>query len=474
MPPEFGKEVDVKLLKLLICFVLLPTVVFSIQINVNGSSWKTWDDSLQQFANESSYGKIIPMSDVVPILVQEADTLRVTAANGILEAVDPNSNLILKEGEWLLEGHETLGEILSVEIEGEILDSHSIEIWLDWEGISALKSIIARFGELHQIEISVQEVPKAASKLRAIVRAGGRVPDIVMVSSSDICDLVWEDAIQPLDYINPINLSGRNSFTYNERLWAIPFYADTQLALFNRKVVENIDRNWTLEEFESISQNLGELAAGWNIYSAYWFIPFQLGFGKSSLIEDGELIITDQPTISALAYLVDKVSDGTFRALERDAMVSLFAAGKTGVILSGSYMIPQLEEIDLDYGIAPFPFPLRPLLDYKGFSIAKKTRSPILARQIIEHLTSVKIQQVFCENTYKIPANQSALRIIDLPEDMKRSMENGYPIPCSPLYGLYKNTMWKLLNLALSGKMEVEAVLESGQEIIYENYGGME
>jgi len=57
---------------------------------------------------------------------------------------------------------------------------------------------------------------------------------------------------------------------------------------------------------------------------------------------------------------------------------------------------------------------------------------------------------------------------------MKRSMENGYPIPCSPLYGLYKNTMWKLLNLALSGKMEVGAVLESGQEIIYENYGGME
>jgi hypothetical protein len=58
---------------------------------------------------------------------------------------------------------------------------------------------------------------------------------------------------------------------------------------------------------------------------------------------------------------------------------------------------------------------------------------------------------------------------MELHPAIEGSLRRGYPVPTDPAYELYKNTMWKLLGLAASGRLDVKTVLEQGQKIIDES-----
>jgi maltose-binding protein MalE len=48
------------------------------------------------------------------------------------------------------------------------------------------------------------------------------------------------------------------------------------------------------------------------------------------------------------------------------------------------------------------------------------------------------------------------------------SVSDGTVIPPGPEFQIYKNVMWKLMSLALSGRMQPEQVLKQGQDIFDE------
>jgi hypothetical protein len=45
-------------------------------------------------------------------------------------------------------------------------------------------------------------------------------------------------------------------------------------------------------------------------------------------------------------------------------------------------------------------------------------------------------------------------------------VDSGTVIPPDRVYGVYKNTMWKLLRLALSGQLSPEETLRAGQQLM--------
>ena len=459
-----------KLCLFLLFFLIVSSSHFSFEVLLNDRLVREWDDSLLPYCYDLPSGRGIPIFEILPLVIGDIDFQIVTEAGPVAD-VSRDSSIVWKDGCWKVEGFEDEGCLERLLSYGEPLEDRSLQIWLDWEGVRELKLLIQKFAALHDLDLNVQEVPKASAKLKSMVRARGPVPDILMVQSSDIAELVWEEAIQALDYLTTEGLSGLEAFTYEERLWAIPFYLDTQLVFYNRGLVSDseIRPEWTLEDFEDLSRDPASGGAGWNIYSAYWFIPFQLGFGKLELIEQETLTIVDEPTEKALQYLVDRTVDGTFRVLERDAMISLFTSNRLGIMLSGSYSIPEFLRIGLDFGIAPYPSPLRPILDYKGFAITRKTRNPVLSRRVIEYLTSERVEVVFCSSVSKIPSRSGAVDTMELHPAIEGSLRRGYPVPTDPAYELYKNTMWKLLGLAASGRLDVKTVLEQGQKIIDES-----
>ena len=380
---------------------------------------------------------------------------------------------------------ELYQNITEIRFHGTPMESTDLEIWLGWEGMNELKSEISRFADKHSLSIHALEVPRPESKLISVLRARGKIPDLVMLQSSAVESLVQSRAVQNLDYIRLPDLlaQGKDAFTLKEKLWGIPFYFDTQIIFFNKSLINHPPTEvWTLEEMEDIARsilnrNIHPLV--WNAYSSNWLIPFQGAFGKKNILNrDGTITVFDPPTEKALKYILRLKEESLLFPMERDAMNALFIAGKVGMIISGSYAIPYFESLGLDFGVLPFPINqetgrnMSPLLDFKAFCMTRQTKAPILARRLLQHLCGSGVQQRFCPALAKLPVRMDVLNIPGISYGylniLEKTVDTGTVIPPEHVYSIYKNNMWKLLRFALSGRMSVEKTLQQGQ-ILMEN-----
>lgn len=496
LPPVFGKEILLNKRSLLLILLFIPGVIFSLEYSYSRSQIRTLlnSNSVTQFmiSYNSHWYPGYSLLETLPLMEEVYRMEIITDTETYLLESD---DLAEYWGEsYFLQGDdipdllfqgELYQNIKEVLVRGTLMESTNLEIWLSWEGIRELKDEINYFAEKHSLSIRAIEVPGTHSKLIAVLRAKGKIPDIVMLKSSSIESLVQARAIQNLGYIklSAIFPQGKDAFTLNGKLWGLPFYMDTQIIFFNKNLISNPPTGeWTLERMEDIAQSLltkNVYPMVWNAYGSNWLIPFQKAFGKESLLNsDGTITVFDTPTEKALNYIVELKEKGLLVPMERDAMDALFISGKVGMIISGSYAIPYFESLELDFDILPFPVnqktgrSLSPLLDFKGFSITKHTRSPILARRLLQHLCGAGVQQRFCPELAKLPVRTDVLNIPEISYGylniLKKAVDTGTVIPPEHVYSIYKNNMWKLLRFALSGRLSVKETLEKGQ-ILMEN-----
>lgn len=404
--------------------------------------------------------------------------------------------LVATPGGWdLLAPPDELGQrrryraLESVSLSGEPCPERSLEVWVSWEGVPALKAEIQRWAARAGVSAKVVDVPSIKSKLVTVLRGGGRVPDLVMVQSDYLPDLEWAGALQGLDglALPRTGSKGANAFRLGGRLLAAPFYSDAQLVFYSTRLVrEAPPPDWTLADMERLARASGaQVPAAWNAYSAYWFLPFALGFGKDTVIDpDGSMGIRHPAYAQALDYLGGAVKRGFLAPMERDAMMAFFSSGKAAFILSGSYSVPEFTRLGLPFGVAPFPRVERggkrvaPLLDYKGWAVTRTARNPVLARRLAQHLSSAGVQAAFCGPLGKLPADDEAWDLAPLaavgdgrPEDAYRavvraSYDAGVAVPAAPAYGDFKNASWKLIRLFLSGSTSAGETLSALETIL--------
>ncbi len=374
----------------------------------------------------------------------------------------------------------------SINVSGDPAQERELEVWLSWEGVPELKAEIERWASQAGVRVRTVDVPDTRSKLLAVLRGGGRVPDLVMIQSDNLPDLIESKALQPLDRIDSGHIAGKGgaAFAAEGKAWAMPFYFDAQLLFYNRRMLPGAPPLlWTTADLEAMAAKIaraGKTPLSWNLYSAYWLLPFARGFGKPSIADsDGGVRPDDRGTKEAIAWILSLIDDGLLEPLERDAMVARFASGEIAMILSGSYSIPEFERIGLDFGVAPYPIasptgkPIAPLLDFTGFAMTRSTRSPVTARRLLEYLSGVGVQQRFSAALSKLPANSDAWKVSEKTNryhaQLSRSAEIGAVIPPSAGYSIYKNTMWKILRFILSGSMKTDAALGEARRIIDAN-----
>ena len=451
-------------------------------------------DLCYQVPTQSGYEKGLALSELLPPLI-DAWKLECSHDKGLLlleddalaDKLDDIFLLSTKNRTWDLQiGGERLGDLSSISVHGDIAEERELEVWLSWEGVPELKAELERWSRLSGVKVRAVDVPDTRSKYLTSLRGGGRTPDLLMIQSDNLADLLSAQALQPLERIEADTLSakGRDAFMLDGRLWALPFYFDSQLVFYNTRLVsEAPPEDWTLDDLERIADSIaaaGRTPLSWNLYSAYWLLSFASGFGKPSISDpDGGVRPDDQGTQKALAWMLDMIESGRLEALERDAMIARFASGEIGMILSGSYSIPEFERIGLDFAVAPYPRvpatgrSVAPLLDFKGFAMSRSSRSPVSAQRLLEHLCGIGVQQRFSSALSKLPANDQAWDVASNSNryyaQLSRSAEIGLVIPPGPGYSIYKNIMWKILRFILSGAMETNEALAEARRLIDAN-----
>ncbi|HOX33548.1 MAG TPA: extracellular solute-binding protein [Spirochaetales bacterium] len=445
-------------------------------------------------AGEASLVRGVSLGELYP-LVAEAWRLEAKSASASRAWEDEGLGERLFElylveapgGTWELRvGGERLGAAERLDLAAEVLAEDGAEFWVSWEGVAELKAEVARFAKAHGRSIKTVEVPNTQSKLVAVARGGGKLPDLVMIQSDYAPGLARMGLLQSVEYLRSPDLvdKGFEAFRSEGRYWALPFYFDAQLVFYRGSIAGPAPRpDWSLEELEARARALKgkvEHPLAWNLYSAYWLLPFAAGYGKAGILDPaGGMRADDEATARALDQLLKLRDEGLLEPAERDAMISWFASGKAAYILSGSYSIPEFERVGLDFGVAPYPVvaatgkPVAPMLDFKGLALSRRTARPILARRLAQYLTSAPVQARFTSSQSKLPASKAAWELSRGSnryfEALSRSYEIGLVVPPSEAYAAYKNVMWKILRLVVTGQMRVREALATAQRLVDEN-----
>ena len=451
-------------------------------------------DGKSRIVSGTSLGEVLPLFyDVHRMEIETVESAAVLTGDHLADRLF-DAVVWSEGGGWslFLDG-EVYEGVQSISLWGAPLESRELEVWLSWEGTDLIGAEIQRFAELHGLDIAISEIPNSRSKLIAVSRAGGIPADLVMIQSDYLADLVDNHTLQPIESMLSENVlgKGRGAFDYAGRTWAYPFYFDSHLLFYNTNLIsERPSLSWTLEDLEALSAELlvrdahgadhGEAAVipiSWNAYSAYWLTPFVIGFGKDRIVDaQGRVVVDDESTRRAVGYVLYLREHGYLEVMERDAMTAYFATGRVAMILSGSYSIPHFERLGLPFSVLPYPAVpgtgrhVAPFLDFKGLAVPRRARHPVLARRLIQYLSTPAVQAAVSLPLRKMPASAPAWELIrdshPYFEVLEESYRIGTPVPTERSYATYKSLMWRLLRFVFTEQMSVEEMLATGDELL--------
>ena len=460
--------------------------------NQNELSWLFGQPDPEEAIAPFPFACLFPLMEEIHEIVLQLEGSQLLLQEENLAEKVWNWSACLSSGK-LVVSIPTLGEnpVQWVRLEGIACTEKELEIWLSREGVLELREQLQRFADWFGVSLHILEIPDIPARLQAYLRAQEPLPDVFHVEPSQLEELVDFQAVQGLGYLfsqdsqrlQSLQPNMSDAFLVNGVPYAYPFYADTQMAFVNRELA---GRDFVLQDETDLWELAARLgssdawACSWNAYSLYWLVPFLRGFGMDPLLGCTNTVDVQHPAVSqAIDFLLALRDQGLLLPEERDAMTSLFCAGEVALILSGSYMVPQFERLEMEVGMFALPWNSRggrwfsPVLDCKGLAISARTKVPVLSRRVIDFLSCLPVQQRFCEQLRKIPARREALDRMSLPGELqqvfRKSLRTGFPLPTASSYGIWKSVFWKILRFVFAGQMSVTQALQSAQQLVDAN-----
>ena len=291
----------------------------------------------------------------------------------------------------------------------------------------------------------------------------GNAPDTLALSvlwvprfaDQDVALNLEENGFNADDYVS----AARQNASYDETLWAVPWYADCRLLAINTAKFEEAGLevpdpthrpSW--EEFASWIDALGGSGnAAFSMSSGEGFDCFVLSNGGGYLNEDGtEAIINNDAALKAANYLQPKiVDDKTILARNpggTDAIEDLLA-GEAAMCFAGSWMYPRLRDSGLDWQFIPYPS--GPQIDTShtwsaGVFYTIPSRGGAnqeIGLEWLNYINSMEVQRSVTKSMGGFPGRKDAYEtkefkqfLEDNPklEPVAKEMENTVPFPNHP------------------------------------------
>ncbi|MDX9827835.1 MAG: extracellular solute-binding protein, partial [Spirochaetia bacterium] len=243
--------------------------VSALEISLNGQPRILPDEAAlrglcYKVPTDAGYEQGIALSELLPPLIDawklecvHLEGLRLWEDEGLAETLKDFFLIPSYTGTWDLHAEGTRSkDVRSLSLEGDRAEEKELEVWLSWEGVPELKAELARWSRLTGVKVRAVDVPDTRSKYLTTLRGGGRPPDLLMIQSDNLADLLNAQALQNLDRIKAGELSskGKEAFRIDGKLWALPFYFDSQLVFYNTRLIPEAPRaDWTLNDMVGIA-----------------------------------------------------------------------------------------------------------------------------------------------------------------------------------------------------------------------------
>ena len=312
----------------------------------------------------------------------------------------------------------------------------SLEVWHSFaaesqEEATFLDAIDVFEAANPHVAIEVTGVPFGdIDQLYLTAAQGGEAPDLVRLSSDQLGEIgeVRVDGYPLLEDLRPhltpaeraiYDNKALQAMRYGDALYGIPASQDCLSLLYNRALfdAEGIaypDETWTQVDMLRAAENLTQgdvYGLAVPVKVAYWWFPFQNGFGGSLFDEEGNPTLDSNGSAEALDWYLsleqehEVVRTGTVG----ETMESQFIQSEAAMIVDGPWNWATYEAGRLDVGQTLLPLieetGLRasPLVTYKGWSVSKQSEQKISSTHLALHLSSPSVQKTFALDTMTMP-----------------------------------------------------------------------
>ncbi len=388
-----------------------------------------------------------------------------------------------------------------------------------WHGINpppnrdVFQDLVNQFNDSHEtLEIEAIYIGQPDGQLPKILTAvvGDVPPDLLWFVPQLTGQLVELGAIRPLDdWLNRSHLKEEidpvlfDSMELNNQIWSIPFATNNAAifyrpSLFKKAGIETTPKTW--EELEKTAATLTQdfdqdglidqygmfLSLGKGEWTVFTWLPFLYSAGGELLTENQAPNLINQGAIAALELgreLVQK-NWATLSAPERGYELDNFLSGQAAMQITGPWTLGQLNQLDVDYDVFPFPKKEKQAAVVGGENLFVFKTTPEREQacfEFLEYVLSEDFQTEWALRTGYLPINvksqnsekyQQFIAKNSVLEVFLKQMEVAEVRPIIPNYNRLSENFGRAIEASLLGKKTPEAALKESQrrlELVFEN-----
>jgi maltose-binding protein MalE len=314
-------------------------------------------------------------------------------------------------------------EATATVVKGEPSKEGVLTIWLSGGPSKAVTNASKDFTAKYNIPVNVQELDFGGIRDNLKVAGpAGEGPDIIVGAHDWLGELVTNGLLEPLDLgdkassFDPVALQ---AFTYEGKLYGLPYALEAIALLYNKDLVPTPPATW--EELKATAKKLqdekkvdqGYVLMQGDPYHAY---PFWTGFGGYVFKQnaDGTYDPTDVGLDNAggqkaIKEIDQMVKDGLLRKdITGQISDSMFASGKSAMVIDGPWRLGDLRKAGINYGIAPIPKMDQqpaPFVGAQGFMVSAFGKNKDVAKAFLTEFMAADapMEQIYKDDP-RIPA----------------------------------------------------------------------
>jgi len=306
--------------------------------------------------------------------------------------------------------------------EKELINKKEISFWHFWSEPNqkqALSELVNEFEKLNNCKVNMSELSWNDGKTKLFAAFNSNTgPDVLELGSDWVAQFSSSGVLAEIDNkdinINKfIDFSAEPSF-WAGKIYAIPWVVDTRVIFYNRTLLEMVGVNnlptsfeEMLEHSKKVNDMEGYYGFGTNgadknrLYKKV--VTFIWSSGGEVMDENSSLLNSEE---NERAFsMIRELSKYSIIENQRN-LDELFAKGKIGFTISGSWLIRKIDEYrskanNFEFGVMEVPkFDGKEGKSFAGgeyLSINKKTRNRELSEKLIKYLTDGKTSIKFCK-----------------------------------------------------------------------------
>ncbi len=389
-----------------------------------------------------------------------------------------------------------------------------------WQGVNppanrdVLQSLVDRFNQTHPtIQVESLYVGQPDQQLPKILAAvvGNAPPDLLWYIPTIAGQLVELDAIRPLDdwladspMRDQIDPALFGTMKFRGHFWSVPFATNNagifyRPSLFQAAGVTQLPQTW--DELRQAARTLTRdttgdgradqhgmlLSLGKGEFSVFTWLPFLWSAGGEIVLRESSthsgqtnsVNIVSPGAIAALQFWQDLVQDGSaiLSQPERGFELDQFLAGKVAMQISGPWTLGQLQQMDVDFGVIPFPAQVQRAAALGGENLFVFKTTPERERAAFtfaEYVLSEEFQTHWALQTGYLPVNLRSRESAAYKQFMAEQpalavfldqMAIARSRPIFPGYARVSENLGRAMEATLLGQTPTEALKASQQRL---------